>query len=495
MDLQFNQTVLRCLECTANEYQSQEQTQEVRLPEDLPDVGTVLGCWGQVVLRGKEWRSDYVGISGGVMGKVLYMPDQGEIPQCVDVWLPFQMKWSIPGGRQDGTLSVRLCLRGADARALSSRKLMVRTNVGVQMEALSPAQHEISQPEGVPEDVRLLHRQYTLTLPTEAGEKAFALEETLEMNQSEPRPEHVMHISLLPQVLEQKVLADKMIFRGLCIAHILYRAGDGRLYSRDFDIPFSQYSELGREFEPDAQVSVEPAVTNLELDQTPEGELRLRAGICGQYVVYDRMQLNIAADAYSPVRAVEPVFEPLSIPMTEERSTQTVTAQTDPMTDVMRPVDVCFRAEPAYLTRDDQTMEAELGGTFQLLFYDPEGNLQCSQARWDHRLQYPSEEDRKMTMVVRQSGKPQFGAGLLNADLLVETQTASAKPITGMTGLEMGQPVKPDPNRPSLVVTRADGNSLWTLAKANGSSVERICDANDLQTEPQPQQILLIPVI
>ena len=106
MDLQFNQSVIKYLRTVSREYQTQEQTQEIRIPDGMPDIGIVLACWGQPVLRGKEWRTEHVGITGGVMAKVLYLPEDVGVPQVVEVWLPFQMKWTIPGAGQDGTLTV-----------------------------------------------------------------------------------------------------------------------------------------------------------------------------------------------------------------------------------------------------------------------------------------------------------------------------------------------------------------------------------------------------
>ena len=52
----------------------------------------------------------------------------------------------------------------------------------------------------------------------------------------------------------------------------------------------------------------------------------------------------------------------------------------------------------------------------------------------------------------------------------------------------------PDPQRPSLVLRRAGGESLWDMAKKSGSTVAAIRSANKLTEEPKPGQILLIPV-
>ena len=56
MDLQFDKNSLSCLRCLAEETIRREETGEVRLPENLPDAASVIAAWGQILLRGKEWR-------------------------------------------------------------------------------------------------------------------------------------------------------------------------------------------------------------------------------------------------------------------------------------------------------------------------------------------------------------------------------------------------------------------------------------------------------
>ena len=53
MDITFHKTEFRCLQAAVNEIQNAEQTQELRLPDGMPDIGKVLCAWGQTILRGK----------------------------------------------------------------------------------------------------------------------------------------------------------------------------------------------------------------------------------------------------------------------------------------------------------------------------------------------------------------------------------------------------------------------------------------------------------
>lgn len=495
MDLQFNQSVFKCLQCTVREHQTQELTQDVRLPEGAPDIGIVLGCWGQVVIRGKEWRSDQVSVSGGVITNVLYLPEESGAPQVMEAWLPFCMKWSIPDVLQDGVMQVLPDLRGADARVLTSRKMMLRVNVGILMDAMLPSEFSVCQPEGVPEDVQLLTNRYILSVPKEAGEKAFGIDEMLELPASEPKIEKMVRLELSPQILEQKVLADKLIFRGLCIAHLLYRSADGQLISRDFDVPFSQYADLNGEFEAQATMQVIPVVTNLEHDLTPEGTLHLKAGFSGQYMIFDPVSVDLVQDAYSPARKVEPTLTQLTVPAVLESNTKTVSVQTDPQVDVMRPVDVCFWHDHPYVGSDADGVEADLSGIFQMLYYDPEGQLQVTQSRWEDTMTVPADSGCKVAVSVRPGGKSQYIAGTLRTDLLTDYTVMSGQGMDMVSGLEMGDAAVTDPQRPSMIITRAGNKSLWQIAKENATTVDRIRQANALTADPAPDSILLIPVV
>ena len=54
---------------------------------------------------------------------------------------------------------------------------------------------------------------------------------------------------------------DKVIFRGNAMLRILYLSEDGGQYAWDFDLPFTQYAELEKEYGDDSEVLLIPCVT------------------------------------------------------------------------------------------------------------------------------------------------------------------------------------------------------------------------------------------
>ena len=89
MELPFEKRVSRFWQQKLYTPVTKEETQEYKLPESMPDIARVIAAWGQVVLRGKEWRSDHIGLNGGVMVWVLYAPEDGSEVRRIESWVPF----------------------------------------------------------------------------------------------------------------------------------------------------------------------------------------------------------------------------------------------------------------------------------------------------------------------------------------------------------------------------------------------------------------------
>ena len=73
--------------------------------------------------------------------------------------------------------------------------------------------------------------------------------------------------------------------------------------------------------------------------------------------------------------------------------------------------------------------------------------------------------------------------------------TVTDQQIPMVTALQIGPENPPAENRPSLLLQRMGEEGLWNLAKASGSTMESILQANGLKEDPIPGQMLLIPVI
>ena len=494
MDLQFRKGRIPYLRTIANEVQTQEQTQEVRLPDGMPDIGRVLSCWGQVLIRGKEWRSGGIGVNGGAIARVLYAPEDGSYLQCVETWLPFQMKWDIDASAQDGTISVIPMLESIDARSTSARKLVVRASIGIQMQARSSDDAEVYQPEELPEDVCVLKNTYPMILPAESGEKAFSIEEAINLPSSVPIPEKLLHYTISPEVTDQKLLADKLVFRGNAVLHVRYLDADGELHHWRTELPFSQYAELERDYSDSAESAMQVVVTNLELEKGAEETFVLKAGLLGQYIIYERKEITVAEDAYSPKRQLAMQTTMLNLPAVLDTVSETLHVQVPIEKDGADLVDVVFDPAVPRLYHDVDGISAELSGMFRMLDRDSEGQLQSDTMQWENSWMIPTAPGTKAEVTLRPISA-NGGKGSLEADIGLDARLMADREMPIITALELGELHEADPDRPTLILRSRGKDSLWELAKQAGSTVEAIHRANGIAQEPDENQMLLIPVL
>lgn len=500
MELPFEKTVCRYWKQKLYELHNQEETQELRIPEGMPDVGRIIASWGQIVLRGKEWRERGLGVNGGIMVWILYHPEGGEGLQRLETWIPFQARMDMPPSDQDGCIRVQSALRSVDVRTTSSRKMMIRCAIGLLVQALVPTQTEIYVPTELPEDLEVLRNTYPMMLTKETGEKTFLVEEELELPAAVSPVQKIVYFQMEPELLDQKVMGSKGVFRGLGNLHILYWDQDDKLSSFDFQIPFAQYLDLDGDYEADAQICNLFCVTSLELDAEENGVLHLRCGLVSQYTVQDQSILDLVEDAYSPCRDVELTKQTLTIPAQLDSRLQTVELSQSISGQENTLVDRWFQPDLPRLNRQTDQTQIMMDGTFSAMMENKDGRME----------QHSTKSSSEVTQAAGCTAdticfswrKGSVGCRREGADWRVDTQIVldlscvCNQSMDVVTAMEVGPERAPDPQRPSVIIrSKGEEERLWDLAKRCGSTVSAIERMNKLEGEPDSDRLLLIPVI
>ncbi len=488
MELEFKKRSLSCLAPVVQEAQCQEQTLEIRLSDGLPDVGKVLCAWGQPILRGKEWEHRSIGCTAGVMVWVLYAPEDGTHPRCLEGWIPFSFSWDLEEGTPEGLLELDLKLRFVDARSASARKLMVRCGLCAAPRTLTRQEHTLFEPGELPRELQLRRETFPLALLREAGEKSFQLAEDLTLPASAPQPEKLLYFTLTPEVTDARVLTSRVVFRGNGNLHVFYRGQGGELASWEFPLPFSQYAQL-EDSVSDGEAAVLPIVTALELNLDDEGALVLKAGITCQYSISSREPVVLVTDAYCPRRDLSLDRRSLAIPALLESRREQLKNE-EPLPQDAQLLD-CQILPDQPQSRDGSL---ELPGHTQLLYRDGEGALQGMARRWKVSKPLPLGDGVMLNAAPGCPAAPETRPGTLRYEVPVTFTAASAAPVEAVAAVTLGAAQPADPDRPSLILRRPGEQTLWDLAKAAGSTVEAIQAANGLTGEPEPGKLLIIPV-
>lgn len=475
---------------------TREESQEYKLPESMPDVGRVIAAWGQTVLRGKEWRSDHIGLNGGVMIWVLYAPEDGTGPRRLESWVPFHIRMDHSHDGEDGAIRAECVFCGVDARSISSRKLMLRCQIGVMVQTLVPKTAELYNPGALPEDIQVLDRTYPMVLTRETGEKTFLADEQLTLPQGTPALSRILYSRLTPRITEQKLLGSRAVFRGVGELHLLVQDEGEKLCSLDLEVPLAQYLDLEGEYEEGAEISNLLCLTSLETEAA-EGGIRVRCGMVSQYIVNAPTVVTCLEDAYSTQRELELVRQEVVLPAWLDEQVSEIELG-ERLTGDEVPVDAIFFPDLPLVTKQPDGVQIRCCGTYQALCEASDGSLREKQLRVSRVEQQLTECDtipctwlRGGTLLRRE------GSGwAMEQRMGLKLISVCTKPITMVSAIRTGEPQEPDPERPSVIIrSRKPEETLWDIAKYCGSTVSAIQRLNKLESEPEENRLLLIPVI
>lgn len=482
MELQWSKQACPYIKTQFRQMQPLEQTQELRLPDEYPDISRVLCAWGQPMIRSKEWRGDCVIALGGIHASVAYWPEDGSGIRIMETWIPFQSRWNIALNGYEGALRTQCVLRGMDARMVSARKMMLRANLALWAEALEPAEAELVTLKELNESVEVLTNLYPAVIPKELGEKQFALEEEFQM----PEASQWISFSVEPDLTEQNVIGNRAVIRGQVRLHYVYLDHDGQIKNGDSALAYAQFLELNHDYDKEATVDVVLCLAGLEHEMTPDG-VRIQCSLTAQYLVWNRELLELLEDAYSNHNEISIERENITLPMQLDDRMENVNFFAELPEGKL--IDMVFHPDFPVVNREGDTATIDLSGTFQLLYMDEAGDIQSLVQNTVQTLNYPVAEECMIIIQVEGIAVKEH-----SATVNVRLQTCIQQELSMISGLSVGDTRPTNQNMPAIILRRMDTDSLWLMAKETGSTMSAIRQANQLTEDPVCGQMLLIPI-
>lgn len=483
----------------------QEETLETIVPDAYPDIARIVDAGGQICLSGKQVRDGNLSVSGTVVGWVLYHPEGAQELHRMEVKLPFTAQTEASQLHSQGQCVVIPCLKHMDARTLNPRKILVRADVGIAVQAYVPAESDVCC--GITCDetagIQQLTPQYTAYRTAAVQEKEFTFYDDVRLTAGPGGRVQVLCVHADAQCTESKIIGSKLIFKGEVILQIRYLA-QGDLCSMRCPMPFSQIMELeGNGESADCDMSL--CLTGLEW--TPAGEdgrtLNVTMELLGQAVIRDERIITVLRDTYSTAQKMTVQQETLVLHRLLDNSIrpQSVRELLETCTSVKSVIDARVVVTGLKQSRQDtlQALNAELN--VNVLYLDEQDIPQVlnSTLSVSGHLDLPAGGTCRCwcrcpgeVFAVPASGgievrfTPEFHCLVIGQQNVPVVVSAALEP-----------PHAEQSEQPSVVLRMAaPGEELWDIAKSCSTTQERIRSANGLnEGEELPAgRMLLIPV-
>ena len=302
MELELERTALDGFTAVLDTAVAQEETMESIVPDACPDLLGVCDTEGVVCLHRKEAMEGRVELSGTIHAMLLCQPE-GEVGlRRLEVDLPFTCTADAAAITPGCKVVAEPRLRGADARLVNPRKVLVRADLAVDVQVFAPvadwACASVLEPEQA--GVEQLSEPCQTCVTVCVQEKPFPFSDELTLPGSRPEGSALLKWRVALECGEAKVIGSKLIFKGSARLQVLYRCADGGLSTGEFELPISQLMEVSGAGE-EAMCQVGLVLTDLscELDDGDGRTISVSMGLLAQAVVREERSMTLLTDVYS----------------------------------------------------------------------------------------------------------------------------------------------------------------------------------------------------
>lgn len=505
MDLELKREHINCYDMVLNTRICQEETLETIVPDACPDILHIVDAGGQICLTGKDVHDAGASVTGMVNGWVLYQPEGGDAPICrMEVKLPFTVRGESSELLSQGQCSARPFLKKMDARVLNPRKVLVRADIGVEMQLFQPRELALCSGIHAGEDagVQQLTCEHSAYMTAAVQEKEFTIYDEIRLSAGPGGPCEILSVCADASCTESKLIGSKLIFKGDTVLKVRYLV-DGQLFCMRCPLAFSQIMEIPNTGDR-ADCSVQMCVTSLEYVPSDEDgrTLNVTAELLGQAVVRDQYPMLLLQDAYSTACGMVTEQESYALCQLSDHCVHPQNVR-----ELLETEDMVKNVIDAGVTVCDVT-QARRGDHMSV-----GAELQISMLYLDER-DMPKSFSRVIT-VSGQLDLPPQGSCLLHCGCPGELYAAPAAggvevrfnlefhclvtarraiPVVRNARLEEVQPCT-TADRPSVVLRfAAPGETLWDIAKAYRTTQDHIRQANQMEVSDLPVgRMLLIP--
>ena len=481
-----------------------EETLEMIVPDACPDILRICDTEGTACLGGKEAQDGRVALSGTVRTAVLYQPDGAEGTRRMEVSIPFSCG-------ADGAQLTDACrvvavprVQSAETRILNPRKVLVKVNLAVCVQAYAPVSDELCAQISAPESasVEQLCESCCVYQVSCVQEKPFAFSDDVTISSGKPEAEELLKSRIGLRCGESKVIGGKLIFKGEAALQLLYRTAGDMLCTADYVLPFSQIMEVSSTGE-ECGCQMQVALTEMECRLSGDGRsVSVALGLLAQAAVWEEHNVQLLTDAYSTScdLAVESRSYNMDQLLDQGVRNQAVREILETGAAVKSVCDAYVCMGGVNKSREGERLTLSAQARVTVLYMTQENMLSSVTRTLQIPCQLELPEDAVCTGRCECGGEvyaaPAAGGVEVRFSAEFRYLACSERSLMGISNISLDEGSPRDmTRRPSVILRMAGGGErLWDIAKACGTTIREIQQANELGEEELPAgQLLLIP--
>ncbi len=513
MQIDFQKESLMLSEMKENQKVTLLIEGDVIVPDIKPDVREVLLTEAGAVITGENCQGDALNITGLLNLKVLYLPEEGNSPKCMESKFDFKDSLTIPGA-ENLSISTRATVEHIEFSLINSRKMNVKIVVAVT--ARAHGQKNLDLILGAPEDSGLKLRRknvsaYELTADSSCE---IVVSDEIEIPSAKPCAEEIIKLDARAVKGDCKIMAGKILLKGALSLRTLYQSaeGEGGVESMEHELPFSEVVDVsGLDEEAMCNVSYQVKEIYATLKENQKGEARvisLDIILRGEIMASKTRVLSLVDDCYSLEGTVSLARETVTVDelLCEGTSHETL-REILAIPENAPEVGAVYRLECQPKIQEVFVENERLMVKGKLLAFVLYGGAEAEEPMYslvgefdfDHSIPADGADegafcechvtDQSVSFVLNGASEIE-----LRCSLEFYARAVKKHQVEMVTGGEVTRDQEKTEDRGLVIYFAQKGDSLWDVAKYYRTDMERVMALNGLEKESiLPGQKILIP--
>ncbi|NMB34277.1 MAG: DUF3794 domain-containing protein [Clostridium sp.] len=279
---------------------------DIIVPDINPDVARVLLLDGEVLPGSSDVSKDRVNVDAAIRYKILYVSDEEtQSVKSINTTGNFSFNTDIPGSGSGMRAKTRYEIEHMDYNILNGRKIGIKTILKASVQVLDQTEQDFIIDFRDEEGIQVLKDNMGIHCYLGEDKVHYTAEEELEIPAGKPSIKEILRTDVKIMGKDYRTDDNKIIAKGDINILTLYTGDneEGSIQFMEHEIPFTQFIDLpgvGSRSECDVEYKIKDYSFNPQEDS--DGELRLLRGeITVELDVWgtDRKDIEIITDAYA----------------------------------------------------------------------------------------------------------------------------------------------------------------------------------------------------
>lgn len=482
------------------------------VPDTKPDIARILKTTGRAKLMGKDTMGDKITVRGEAVYTVLYVPEGGEEQvECMEVRTPFKDVLALGEGAADAEIFADAEIGETEVMLLNSRKISLKGKIYISLEAARRKEAALSV--GAEGNTPLQMRTRTAHIAAPAGRGAYTVTaaDTLEVPGENPPVREILHTEAYLGDEDVKIITGKIIVKGTVRLVSLYLSPvpSCPLCLMEHEIPFTEILDMpGAEEGMDAMLDYEITDIYWETDDDGDGARNLGAEVTMEVrakTVWEK-EAELLDDLFCPGFETEVKYESIITEnpidnIHEEVSARKILSLPPDFPPISEVSALFAKPEVTSVSVSGGSIETEGYARVHLLYRaaDADEAVISYEDKIPFSFSSPTKADEGAEIAVRtrQGGATYTLSDSASVDVRVlmafDICLSEKKEILSVSDISVKE--TDGEKKPSVIIAfTKKGDSLWSLAKKYGVSMEKIATANNIDDgEIKDGMRLLVP--